>query len=581
MPDVTDKEKVASVLEEIATMLEIKGENAFKCNAYHNASRTIAAYPGSMGHLIESGELSKLKGIGKSLAEKIVLLVQKGRLPYYENLKKEIPIGLLEMVKIPGFGPKKAKAVYEQLEIKSIGELEYACRENRLVDLSGFGLKTQEKILQGIAFFKKGVGKFRINVAEQSATPILNALKEQTDVIRISLCGSIRRNKETIRDIDILVSSDTPAKVMDFFVRLPDIDHIEAKGETKSTVLLKTGMDCDLRIVSDDQFPYAQTYFTGSKEHNVELRGRAKKKFDIKMNEYGLFKGAKEKLVKCKDESEIYEALGLVFIPPEMREAMGEIEAAEKKKIPTLVQERDLKGIIHVHTQWSDGRVDLLDYANYCSRKGLQYIAICDHSKSAYYANGLNEKRVKEQHQKIDEVNEQFKSRGVRLLKGTEVDILPDGSLDFDDKVLASFDMVVASVHSKFKMTERDMTARIIKALRNKYVTMLGHPTGRLILAREGYPVNLEEILEFCAGEGVMIEVNAHPFRLDLDWRYIKKAVDLGVMLSINPDAHKLEELENIRYGVGITRKGWATPRDIINCYQADEAFKLMARRRT
>lgn len=580
-----DKDQVAAILDEIGTMLEIKGENPFKCGAYHNAARAVAAYPGSLESLIASGDIKRIKGIGTSIAEKIMELATTGKLQYYLDLKKEIPEGLLEMVAIPGFGPKRAKAVYEKLGIKSVGELEYACRENRLVDLPGFGAKLQEKILQGIEFLKKGLGRFLIDVAEKSALPLVDALKELPQVKRISLCGSIRRYKETIKDIDILVSTtggeEAAAKIMDVYVSLPGIDHVEAKGDTKSTVVLTSGIDCDLRIVSDEQFPYALMYFTGSKEHNVEMRTRAKKLFDIKMNEYGLFQGKQEKFIKCKDEAEIFSALKLQYIPPEIREAMGEIAAAEQGLIPTLVEEKDLKGLIHVHTSWSDGLAETADYVEVCRRRGWQYVAICDHTKAAGYAKGLDEKRVKEQHKEIDQLNKKYAKDGIYIIKGTEVDILPDGSLDFDDNVLASFELVIASVHSKFNMTEKEMTQRILKALKNKYVNMLGHPTGRLLLAREGYPVNLEEVLDFCAKEGIIVELNAHPYRLDLDWHYIKKAIDMGIMISINPDSHSVLDVEHVRYGIGIARKGWATAKNILNCYPLKDVLQLLKRRRT
>ena len=579
MGQTIDKDRVVAILEDIGALLDIKGENPFKVRAYLNAARTIDSYPGTLTRLIESGDLARIKGVGKSLAEKIIEISQTGKSTYLEDLRKELPAGLLDMLKIPGFGPKKAKAVFDCLGIKSVGELEYACQENRLVDLTGFGIKTQEKILLGIAFLKRGVGRFRIDIAEKAAIPIFEALKALPVVKRISFCGSIRRYRETIKDIDILVSSKHPGKVMDLFVSLPGISQVESHGETKSTVLLEPGMDCDLRIVTDEQFPYAQIYFTGSKEHNVDMRTRAKKKYDIKMNEYGLFKGAKETFIPCKDEAEIFAALKLDYIPPEMREANGEIETAESGSIPRLVEESDLKGLIHVHTRWSDGVVDVNDYIDYCSLRKWEYVAICDHSKSAGYAHGLDEKRVAEQHREIDNANKKSHKADVRVLKGIEADILPDGSLDYDDSILATFDMVIASIHSRFNMSETDMTRRVIKALKNKYVTMLGHPTGRLLLSRDGYPINLDEILNVCSAEGVMVEINAHPFRLDLDWRYIRKAGEMNVMMSINPDAHNLGDIDKIRYGVGIARKGWATPQHIFNTFPLEKALKILKRR--
>ncbi len=572
-----DKQDVIDILEEIGTFLEIKGENPFKCNAYHNAARQLEMYDGTLEHMISSGDINNIKGIGKSIAEKVTTLAQSGRLEYYEELRKAIPPGVVEMLEIPGFGSKKAKAVYEKLGIKTVGELEYACRENRLLDLDGFGLKSQQNILQGIEFIKKRVGQFHFNVAYGAAQTLFEALKAHSKVIRVSLAGSIRRHKEIVRDIDILVSAKDNKAVMSTFVSLGPVEHVVAHGDTKSSVTLKTGINADLRAVSDKQFPYALHYFTGSKAHNIAVRTRAKQ-MGIKMNEYGLFKGKRETLIPCKDEEEIFKVLGLHYIDPELREDTGELEAAEKGILPKLVEEHGLRGVFHVHTDYSDGVVHLKAYVKAAKERGYEYIGIADHSKSAAYANGLTEQQIREQHREIDALNKS--ARGVRLLKGIEVDILPDGSLDYSDKVLASFDFVIASVHSRFNMSEADMTRRIIEAMRNKYVNMLGHPTGRLLLAREAYPLDMRAVIEAAAKYHVSIELNAHPFRLDIDWRWCKKAKDAGVKISINPDAHNLEGLNDTQYGVGIARKGWLSAGDVLNTLPLEKLLHELRQRR-
>lgn len=566
-----DKQGVVDILEQIGTFLEIKGENPFKCNAYHNAARQLEMYDGTLEHLISSGDIDGIKGIGKSIAEKITTLAKSGKLQYYEELRKAVPPGLVEMLDIQGFGPKKAKAVYEKLGIKTVGELEYACRENRLLDLDGFGLKSQQKILQGIEFLKKRVGQFHFNVAHAAAQVLYEALRAHAKVIRVSLAGSIRRHKEIVRDIDILVSAKDNKAVMDTFVALEPVEQVVAHGDTKSSVTLKSGINADLRAVSDKQFPYALYYFTGSKAHNIAVRTRAKH-MGIKINEYGLFKGKRETLIPCKDEEGIFKAVGLHYIEPELREDTGEIEAAEKGDLPKLVEERDLRGVLHVHTDYSDGVVPLKAYLKAAKERGYEYIGIADHSKSAAYAHGLTEQRVREQQQEIDALNKS--ARGVRLLKGIEVDILPDGSLDYSDKVLASFDFVIASVHSRFNMSEAEMTRRIITAMKNKYVSILGHPTGRLLLARDAYPLDMAAVIEAAAKYHVSIELNAHPFRLDIDWRWCKRAKDYGVKISINPDAHELQGLNDTQYGVGIARKGWLSATDILNALPFDKLMR-------
>jgi len=568
-----DKNEIARTLEAIADLMEIRGENPFKCNAHRNAARTLDALEEPLDELIESGRLTDLKGIGESLANKIIEMTRTGRSTVYEQLRAEIPEGLLEMLSLSGFGPKKAKAVWEQLGIKTIGELEYACLENRLVELPGFGEKTQEKILKAIAFQKKQAGRFLCDAAWETGMALLDRLRKHKKAIRAEVAGSLRRRKEVVGDIDLLASSDSPDAVMNHFLKSSGIEDILAHGPTKSSVRMEQGIQVDLRIVTDEEFPFALNYFTGSKEHNTALRGRAKK-MGFKLNEYGLFPGESERSEKCSDEAALYKRLGLAYIEPELREDMGEIEAAEKGTLPHLVEEKDLRGLVHIHSTWSDGKLSMEQVARAAKKRGYEYVVICDHSRSAAYAHGLSPDRALEQHREIDRLNET--RLGARILKGVEVDILGDGSLDFDDKMLERFDVVVASIHSRFNLSREEQTRRLVRATTHPAVHMIGHPTGRLLLSREGYDVDLDALIEAAAKYHKIIELNAHPYRLDLDWRYCIKAQRKGVRISINPDAHSEPEIDHVRFGVGIARKGWYPASGVANCAPLDEFLRLM-----
>jgi DNA polymerase (family 10) len=570
-----EKKEIVEILKEIGTFLEFKDENPFKCRAYHNASRIIEGFTTDIKTLIETGEIRKVKGIGESIAEKITELVQTGKLKYYEELKESIPSGLLDILKIQGLGPKRAKVLYEKLDIKNLDELENACNKNLLVKIDGFGEKLQEKIIEGIKLTKKYSERFLFDFALLEAEKIFKNLSKQKEITRIEIAGSLRRKKETIKDIDIVASAFDKyrQKLMDFFTSYSEVENIIAKGDTKSSIKLKSGLNADFRIVNDEEFPFALAYFTGSKEHNIIMRTIAQKK-GLKLNEYGLFKG--DKFIKCRDEEDIFKHLGLAYIPPELREDFGEFEIAEKGEIPELVEEKDIKGIFHVHSTYSDGTVGLEEMVKSAQKLGYEYVGISEHSKSAGYANGLNEAKLKQWHKEIDKLSKKIK--GIKILKGTECDILSDGSLDYDDKILATFDFVIVSVHSNFTMKEEEMTKRIIKAISNKYVTILGHPTGRLLLSREGYSVNLNKIIDACTKYRVAIEINAHPSRLDLDWRMCKYAKEKGVKVSINPDAHNIEGLNVVKYGVGIARKGWLEKKDILNTMNVEEILKYLKR---
>ncbi|MFA6540189.1 MAG: DNA polymerase/3'-5' exonuclease PolX [Bacteroidota bacterium] len=576
-----DKTQIADVIDEVGTLLELKGENPFKSRAFHNAARVLGGVTEDLKKLVETGEIKKIKGIGESISKIISDLVLTGKSPDHDDLKKGFPPGIFEMMKIQGMGPKKVAFLFKKMKITSIDELEKACKAGKLEKLDGFGKKTEENILLGIESLRKHSSKFLFNVAENAANAVYEVIKSHKGVIRAEIAGSLRRKKETIGDIDIVASAkkkDVPA-IMKLFTSHPSVERITGEGETKSSVQLNVGINCDLRVVDDAEFPFALNYFTGSKDHNVRIRSLAREN-GWSLNEYGFSvidsgekRGKTKKIVPCKEEKDIYKAVGLEYVEPELREDFGEIEAAQSAILPKLVSYSDIQGTFHCHTNFSDGQNTLSEMASGAQQLGWQYLGIADHSKVAAYANGLDEKRVKKQQNEIDELNSNFKN--FQLFNGSEVDILPNGDMDFNDKVLASFEYVVASVHSSFKMTEAEMTKRILKAVKNKNVTIIGHLTGRLLLQRDGYPLNQIEIINAAADYGKIIEINAHPSRLDLDWRLCKYAKEKGVKISINPDAHVVTGLNDVRYGVGIARKGWLGKKDIVNTLSAAQVAKL------
>ncbi len=565
-----DKRDLIILLKNIGELLEIKGESPFKSRAYYNASNMLENLNEDIGELIDEDRLKDLKGIGDALNKKITEFYKTGRLQYYEDLKQEFPESLLDILNVPGVGPKKVGILYKQLGIKTVGELEYACIENRLVELPGFGEKTQKKILEGINQYKKYQGRYLYSDAYGQAEVIIRYLGSLKQIEKLEIAGSLRRKKEIIGDIDILAASTDPIPVMDAFTKAEFVRDIIALGDTKSSIYTDMGMQVDLRVVKPEEYPYALQHFTGSKEHNVSLRHRAKE-MGLKMNEYGLFKEDGSN-VPVADEGELYKAVGLEFIPPEMREDMGEIEAAAEDKLPKLITEEDLKGIIHVHTVYSDGSCTIEDMACRARDLGYSYICITDHSQSAFYAGGLKPDDVFRQWKEIDELNK--RGIGIKIFKGIESDILTDGSLDYPEEILKNFDLVIGSVHSNFGMPEHDMTARIVNALNNRYLSIFGHPTGRLLLSREGYDMDMEEVMEEAAKNNKVIEINASPYRLDMDWRLLKKGKDMGIKFAICPDAHNLQGLDDMKYGVGAARKGWLEKDDVINCMDVGSIFR-------
>ena len=571
-----DKNEIAEILQEIGVLLELKGENPFRIRAFYNAARSLETTSENLKELSEKNELTKIPGIGKAISEMIQELLKKGRLEMHDELKKSFPKGFLEILKIPGVGPKRAKILYDKLDIKSVAELQYACKENRLSVLDGFGEKSQANILHGIDHYVKSQGFFLISQASDEARELIHYLKKRKEVGQISVAGSLRRHKEIVHDADILVSTKKHAAMHNAFVKYPEVEQIVQKGETKSSVVLKSGLQVDLRSVSDKEYPYALQYFTGSKEHNVVLRGMAKR-MGMKINEYGLFKG--NRLISCKDEAEIYKKLGLSYIEPELRENTGEIEASARKKLPAaLIETKDLKGVFHVHSTYSDGRNSLEEMIRKAVDFGYEYVGISDHSKSAVYANGLSEERVKKQHKQIDSLQKKFPK--IRIFRGIESDILQDGSLDYSNRVLESFDFIIASIHSRFGMNEKEMTKRILKAMDNPYSTIVGHLTGRLLLGRPGYAVDYDAIFEKSAQTGCVIELNANPYRLDLDWRVLKRLKEKKLRTVINPDAHDADGFRDVSYGIGIARKGWLEKKDVLNTLGAEEIEQFLKGRR-
>jgi len=577
------RDEVAAALEEIGALLQLKGENDFKVRAYENGARAVSQIEGDFRQLVMDGKLTGIRGIGDALREKITTLVKDGSLPYLNDLRATVPPGLFEMLRLPGVGPKKVKLLHDQLKIDSIAMLKQACEAGTVAEMKGFGAKTQAKILEGIAYLGTIGQRVRIDLASSLGLVLIERLKILPGVIHAELCGSLRRRRETAKDIDILVASADAAPIMDAFVALPEVIQVVNHGPTKSSVVAKLDLagekvilNADLRVVSEEQFPYAVVYFTGSKEHNIRLRQRAIER-GLSLNEYAL-SGANGNVV-CPDEAGIYTALDLDFVPPELREDTGEVEAAEKHTLPQLVSYSDIRGVFHNHTTASDGTATLEVMAKAAKVLGWEYFGVGDHSRSLTVANGLSPERVRDQWKEIDALNK--KLVGVQILKGTECDILLDGSLDFDDELLAGFDYVVASVHTHFQLSEEEQTERICKALCNPYTTMLGHGTGRLLLRRPGYKMDMERVLQTAAKHGKMVEINAQPMRLDIDWSAVKRAKALGIMIVINPDAHSPGELALTEYGVDVARRGWLRKEDVFNTRSlAEVMMELTSRKR-
>ena len=563
------REILAETLEEIALLLELKGENPFKIRAYRSGAETVTQFPGDIVARAREDDLTGIKGIGEALQQKLHELASTGTLAYYENLKSEFPPGLFELFKIQGLGPKKIKALYDALGVDSVARLKEVCESGKVAGLAGFGKKTAEKILEGIAFRESNADRFRLGDVVAPVESILDSLKKHPDCLRAEVAGSYRRAKETVHDVDFLVATGRPEALIEHFVSQGWADRVIAKGPTKASIYLANGLQCDLRAVSNEEYACALAYFTGSKEHNVAMRGRAIDR-GYTLNEYRLAvrEGSSATAPPVfESEAHLHRFLGLDFIAPELRENTGEVEAAAEGDLPKLIELENLRGTFHNHTIASDGKNTLEEMAVAAMELGLQYLGIADHSRSSVQANGLDEKRLRAQIGEIRELNRRYRSEGTRfrIFAGSEVDILKDGSLDFDDELLGELDYVVASVHNAMTLTEAEMTERIIRAVNHPAVTMLGHLTGRLLLEREPYGLDVPAVIEACAASGTVIELNCNPWRLDMDWRWWKYAVERGVKCSINPDAHRAAHLDYLWFGVKLARKGWLTRNDVIN----------------
>jgi len=570
-PDRTpDNAAIVSFLQRQASLMQLAGLNSFRVRAFDNAARRLEELEVDIAKMSLSDKLTEVDGIGKGLADFVAEFIESGTTAAYDELTETVPETLLDILRIPGLGTKKVKAIYDALQIASLEELEAACNGGRLDGLAGFGKKTQENILKGISSLARYQGQYRLDQALLDAGPIVEQLLAHPATIRASVAGSLRRHKEVVKDVDIVLSTDSPAEVAAAFAAFPQVIDVLSRGERKTTVRLQSGIQVDLRLVADEHYASMLHHFTGSKDHNVGMRSRALSR-DMHLNEYGLFHGKKGdgERVSTADENELFGALDLSFVPAELREGLGELEIAEQGKLPELLQASEIRGILHVHTSASDGHASLEEMVDAVASRGYEYVSICDHSKSAGYVFGLKVADIEAQHAEIDKL--QAHRDDIRILKGIESDILRNGALDYDDEILATFDLVVVAIHNAMAMDEGALTERIIKALEHPATNIFAHPTGRLLLEREGLKINMEDVIAAAAANGVALELNTHPARLDLDWRWLRRAREAGCRIAVNPDAHKIPDLDNIELGTGIARKGWLTRQDVINTLTADE----------
>ena len=569
-------QEIAKIFQSLANFLESEGV-AFKPYAYQRAALSLDTLNEDVGEIYKKGgvkALLEISGIGKAMADHIEEYLKTGKIKHYENYKKKLPIKIDELVRVEGMGFKKAKILYQKLGIKNLKDLEKAAKAHKIAPLFGFGEKTEKNILQGLEFLKRDKGRFLLGKILPTARNVVEKLKNLKEVEKISLAGSVRRRKETIGDVDILVVSDKPSKIMDFFVKLEGVEKVWARGPTKSSVRMKDGFDIDIRIVPQKSYGSALQYFTGNKDHNVATRRIAMSK-GLKLSEYGVFFGKKQ--IAGRTEKEVYEAIGLPYIEPELRENEGEIEAALKGELPKVVELKDIKGDLHCHTAASDGQNSIEEIVRKAEEFGYEYIGISEHTGSLAIAGGLDGKRLLAQHEQIEKIRKKFKSRGSKIviLHGCEVNIIANGNLDIKDEVLSKLDYVIASVHSSMKMPKVEMTKRLIKAMKNPNVDIIGHPTTRMIGKRDEIQLDFDKILEVAKETGTILEINAQPIRLDLRDIYIRRAKNEGVKMIINTDAHQKEQLNLMEYGVSMARRGWAEKKDIINTRPLEELLKF------
>jgi len=564
-------QEVSHIFRDIAKILELKGENIFRIRAYERAAQAIDNLQEGLEEIIEKGELTSIPGIGADLSAKIKEIVATGRLKYYEELKKKTPQGLIAMMEIPGLGPKTVKKLYEQLKIDTVGKLEAAAKSGKLLKLEGVREKTEDNILRGINLVRKGADRQPLNLGLRLSRSFVDKLKGMKEIDDIEVAGSVRRKKDTIKDIDILVTSRKPKEIMDKFIHLDLVKEVLAHGETKSSVIAKeNNMQVDLRVLEHESFGSALLYFTGSKEFNIRLRQLAIK-MGYKVNEYGVFK--KNKKLAGKTEEDIFSLLKMAYIPPELREDRGEIDAARKNKLPKLIELKDVKGDFHIHSKYSDGLSSIADIAKKLEEFNYEYAAICDHSQSLKIAGGLSEKEVYKKLKELKKVNQKSK---IKLFAGTEVDITSEGTLDYPKSILREFDVVVAAVHSGFKQTKAQLTKRIVNACKNRYTNIIAHPTGRLWGAREAYDIDIDEVCRAAADNQVALEINCYPQRLDLNDINVMRVKKHGVKIALGTDSHQLDQLWSMELGVSVARRGWLEKGDIINCFSLNEVIKWL-----
>jgi len=568
--------EIARIFSEIADIMEIQEGNVFKIRAYRRAALNLEGVSRDLA-LLSHKELLEIPGVGADLASRIEEYLRTGTMALYEQLKQEIPAGVFALLAIPDLGPKTAKVIYDALRITGIEELEQAALEHRLLGIKGIKQKTEENILRGIAAVKRGRERQPLGRMLPAAQELVDALKERAPLERIEIAGSIRRRRDTIKDIDIVATSPDPAAVMEAFVNLPQVLDVIMRGPTRASVTIREGVGVDLRVVEPASYGAALAYLTGSQPHNVRLREMAQKR-GMKINEYGIFREDDNQRLGGGSEEYIYRLLDLAFVPPVLREDQGEIEAAMVGKLPQLVTQADIRGDLHLHSKWSDGAHSIPDLVEAARQRGLSYIAVTDHSRGLGVARGLTVERLREQGAEIRELNRQL--TGFRVLHGTEMDILGDGSLDFPDEVLKELDVVVASIHSGFNNTKEVMTARIVAAMRNPYVSIIGHPTGRILGEREGYPLDMEEVLQVAKETGTALEINAYPMRLDLEDKHVRRAKELGVMIAINTDTHAQLQFDFLPYGISVAQRGWLERGDVLNTLEPDELLKRLHRKR-